>query len=197
MSMSITAHIVVQGAERAAAFYRDAFAAEEVDRIPVPDGRLMSVQLRIGDSRLHLADEFPELGVLAPPSIGGTAVVLACRSPTPGRCLRRPSRPAPRSVSRWPRSSGVTCTASSRTPSGTAGTSASTSVTCRTARSLPPPREPSPERRCPTTRGCAGSGRGGPLLQENLREVGLATNWQPCAAPPGTAGHGTRSAHQP
>jgi PhnB protein len=81
MSMSISAHIVVQGAERAAAFYRDAFAAEEVDRIPVPDGRLMSVQLRIGDSRLHLADEFPELGVLAPPSIGGTAVVLALQVP--------------------------------------------------------------------------------------------------------------------
>jgi PhnB protein len=79
--MSITAHIVVQGAERAAAFYRDAFAAEEVDRIPIPDGRLMSVQLRIGNSRLHLADEFPELGVLAPPSIGGTAVVLALQVP--------------------------------------------------------------------------------------------------------------------
>ena len=75
--MSITPHIVVQGAERAAAFYRSAFAAEEVDRIPVPDGRLMSVRLRIGDGLLHLADEFPELGALAPPSIGGTAVVLA------------------------------------------------------------------------------------------------------------------------
>jgi PhnB protein len=44
---------------------------------PVPDGRLMSVQLRIGDGLLHLADEFPEMGVLAPPSIGGTPVVLA------------------------------------------------------------------------------------------------------------------------
>src|SRR5215204_5510655 len=77
MSMSITAHIVVQGAERAAAFYRDAFGATEVDRIPVPDGRLMSVQLRIGDAILHLADEFPEMGVLSPPSIGGTPVVLA------------------------------------------------------------------------------------------------------------------------
>jgi PhnB protein len=75
--MSITPHIVVQGAERAAAFYRDAFGAEELSRIPVPDGRLMSVQLRIGDQALHLADEFPEMGVLAPPSIGGTAVVLA------------------------------------------------------------------------------------------------------------------------
>jgi PhnB protein len=43
----------------------------------IPDGRLMSVQLRIGDGLLHLADEFPEMGVLAPPSIGGTPVVLA------------------------------------------------------------------------------------------------------------------------
>ena len=47
--MPITPHIVVQGAERAAAFYRDAFGAEELSRIPTPDGRLMSVQLRIGD----------------------------------------------------------------------------------------------------------------------------------------------------
>jgi PhnB protein len=75
--MPITPHIVVQGAERAAAFYRDAFAAEEIDRIPTPDGRLMSVQLRIGDGVFHVADEFPEMGVLAPPSIGGTPVVLA------------------------------------------------------------------------------------------------------------------------
>jgi PhnB protein len=75
--MRITPHIVVQGAERAAAFYRDAFGAEELGRIPTPDGRLMSVQLRVGDGLLHLADVFPEMGVLAPPSIGGTPVVLA------------------------------------------------------------------------------------------------------------------------
>ena len=37
----------------------------------------MSVVLRIGDSDLHVADEFPEMGVLAPPSIGGTPVILA------------------------------------------------------------------------------------------------------------------------
>ena len=54
--MPITPHIVVQGADRAAAFYREAFGADEVARIPTPDGRLMSV--------------------LAPPSVGGTPVVL-------------------------------------------------------------------------------------------------------------------------
>ncbi|HET6171946.1 MAG TPA: VOC family protein [Gaiellales bacterium] len=79
--MTITPHIVVQGAERAAAFYAQAFGAEELSRIPTPDGRLMSVQLRIGDGMLHLADEFPEMGLLAPPSIGGTAVVLALEVP--------------------------------------------------------------------------------------------------------------------
>jgi PhnB protein len=75
--VAITPHIVVRGADQAARFYRDAFAAEELSRIPTPDGRLMSVQLRIGGGLLHLADEFPELGVLAPPSLGGTPVVLA------------------------------------------------------------------------------------------------------------------------
>src|SRR5262245_22200633 len=75
--MGITPHIVVQGADRAASFYREAFGAEEISRIPTPDGRCMSIRLRIGDSMLHVADEFPEMGVLAPPSIGGTAVVLS------------------------------------------------------------------------------------------------------------------------
>lgn len=75
--MPITPHIVVQGAEEAVAFYRDAFGAVEVDRIPTPGGRLMSVQLRVGDAVFHVADEFPEMGVLAPPTIGGTPVVLS------------------------------------------------------------------------------------------------------------------------
>jgi uncharacterized glyoxalase superfamily protein PhnB len=79
--MRVTPHVAVQGAERAAAFYRDAFGAEEIDRIPTPDGRLMSVQLRFGDGVLHVADEFPEIDVLAPPSIGCTSVVLALDVP--------------------------------------------------------------------------------------------------------------------
>ena len=78
--MRISPHIVVQGADRAAAFYREAFGAEEVSRVPTPDGRLMSVELQIGETSLHLADEFPEMGVLAPPTVGGTSVVLALDS---------------------------------------------------------------------------------------------------------------------
>lgn len=75
--MPITPHIVVSDAASASAFYQDAFGAEELSRIPTPDGRLMSVELRIDDGSLHLADEFPAMEVLAPPSVGGTAVVLA------------------------------------------------------------------------------------------------------------------------
>ncbi len=75
--MAITPHIAVQSAELAVAFYSDAFDATEISRIPTPDGRLMSVEMRIGDGSLHVCDEFPEMGVLAPPSIGGTAVVLS------------------------------------------------------------------------------------------------------------------------
>jgi len=98
--MLISAHIVVRGADRAAAFYREAFGAEELERIPTPDGRLMSVQLRVGDSVLHVADEFPEMDVLGPASIGGTPVVLAldvsdaeavfARALTAGASVRQP-----------------------------------------------------------------------------------------------------------
>ena len=68
----------------------------------------MSVQLRIGDGLLHIADEFPEMGVLAPPSIGG---FWLSRSLTLRWCLRRRWRRAQRFVSRWRRCSGVTGTA--------------------------------------------------------------------------------------
>jgi PhnB protein len=74
--MIVNPHIVVRDAAGAADFYRNAFGAQELERIPTPDGRIMSLQLRIGETTLHVADEFPEMDVLAPPSIGGTPVVL-------------------------------------------------------------------------------------------------------------------------
>lgn len=73
---AVTPHIVVRGAAEAAAWYARALAAEELSRVPLPDGRLLSVELRFGDSTVMVADEFPELDVLSPETIGGTAVVL-------------------------------------------------------------------------------------------------------------------------
>jgi PhnB protein len=77
---TITPHIVVRDASRAADWYVSALGAEEVERIRVPDGRFMQIQLRFGDSTVMMADEFPEMGVVSPLSIGGTACVLALHS---------------------------------------------------------------------------------------------------------------------
>ena len=73
---AITPHIVVRDAARAAEWYADALGAEERKRIPVPGGKLMSVELWFGDSVVMVADEFPEIGILSPQSLGGTATVL-------------------------------------------------------------------------------------------------------------------------
>ena len=80
MIEELTPHIVVRGAARAADWYTAAFGAQEAGRIPVPDGRLMSVELRFGEAAVMVADEFPEMGVLGPQSIGGTATVLNLRT---------------------------------------------------------------------------------------------------------------------
>jgi PhnB protein len=74
--MNITPHIVVRDAARAAEWYAEALGAVERSRIPLPDGRLMSVELRFGDSPVMLADEFPEMGVVSPLTVGGTSTVL-------------------------------------------------------------------------------------------------------------------------
>jgi PhnB protein len=74
--MHLTPHIVVRGAAEASAFYARAFGAEERSRVPVPDGRIMSLELAVGDSTVMLADEFAEMGVLSPLTVGGTSVVL-------------------------------------------------------------------------------------------------------------------------
>jgi uncharacterized glyoxalase superfamily protein PhnB len=67
---TITPHLVVKGAAEAIEFYKRAFGAKEIHRMafPGPDGavKLGHAELRIGDSRLFLVDEFPQQGVMAP-----------------------------------------------------------------------------------------------------------------------------------
>jgi PhnB protein len=69
---TITPHIVVRDAGSAADWYARALGAETGRRIQVPDGRYMQIELRFGDSRVMIADEFPEMGALSPLSVGGT-----------------------------------------------------------------------------------------------------------------------------
>ena len=74
---AITPHLVIKGAAEAIDFYKRAFGAEEISRMPFPgkDGtpRIGHAELQIGDSKLFLADEFPDQGCLGPS--GGTSPV--------------------------------------------------------------------------------------------------------------------------
>lgn len=72
----VSAHIVVSDAPAACEFYRRAFGASEIQRVPLPGGGVMTIEIAIGESRVHLAGEFPGAGILSPLSIGGTATVL-------------------------------------------------------------------------------------------------------------------------
>ena len=73
---TITPHIVVRDAAKAVDWYTDVLGAEERLRIAVPDGRLMSVELRFDGSAVMLADEFPEMGIVSPQTLGGTYMAL-------------------------------------------------------------------------------------------------------------------------
>ena len=71
---AVTPYLSVQGAAGAIAFYKKAFGAKEVMRMPGPKGTIGHAEIQIGDSRIMLADEFPEMNFRAPRSIGGTPV---------------------------------------------------------------------------------------------------------------------------
>src|SRR5215211_633562 len=73
---TVTPHLVVRDAGAASQWYQRALGAEECGRIPVPGGRFMQIELRLGDSTVMIADEFPELGVVSPRSVGGTVGAL-------------------------------------------------------------------------------------------------------------------------
>jgi uncharacterized glyoxalase superfamily protein PhnB len=74
---TITPHLVVKGGAAAIDFYKRAFAAEEISRMPGPGGALMHAELKIGDSAIMLADEFPMPNATkAPTTLGGTGVVM-------------------------------------------------------------------------------------------------------------------------
>lgn len=74
---SVTPHLVVSDGAAAIDFYKRAFGAEEMFRMPAPDGRrLLHAEIRIGDSPVMLAEEFPEFGSRGPAALGGTPVTL-------------------------------------------------------------------------------------------------------------------------
>ncbi len=74
---SVTPYLIVQNAAEAIAFYHQAFGATELFRLPMPDGKIGHAEIKIGDSPIMLAEEFPDMGCHSPQALGGTPVSLA------------------------------------------------------------------------------------------------------------------------
>jgi PhnB protein len=73
---TITPYLIVNGAARAIDFYKKALGAKQVERIEGPNGTVMHAELQIGDSRIMLADEMPEMGYRSATSIGASPISL-------------------------------------------------------------------------------------------------------------------------
>ncbi len=71
-----TPYLIVDAAADAIEFYKKAFDATELMRMPGADGRIGHAEIQIGDSRIMLADEHPELGYRGPKALGGAGISL-------------------------------------------------------------------------------------------------------------------------
>ena len=73
---SVTPYLIVKGAAQALEFYKKALGATEVMRLADPTGKVMHAEIKIGDSIIMLADEFPEMGAKSARTFGGSPVSL-------------------------------------------------------------------------------------------------------------------------
>jgi len=73
---SVTPYLIVGDAASALEFYRKAFGASELMRVPGPQGRIGHAEIKIGDSVIMLADEYPEMDARSPQSFGGSPVSI-------------------------------------------------------------------------------------------------------------------------
>jgi PhnB protein len=73
---SVTPYLVLNDAAGAIEFYKTAFGASEVMRMEAPGGRVGHAEITIGNSKIMLADEFPDMGARGPRALGGSPVSL-------------------------------------------------------------------------------------------------------------------------
>src|ERR1043165_1848226 len=69
---SVTPYLIVRGGADAIEFYKKAFGAVELFRFPSPDGKIGHAEIKVGDSPIMLADEYPDMGYKSPLTIGGS-----------------------------------------------------------------------------------------------------------------------------
>lgn len=73
---TVTPYLIVNDAAKAIEFYTQAFGATELFRMDAPGGKVGHAEIKIGNSPIMLADEFPEMGYVGPQSLGGTPVSI-------------------------------------------------------------------------------------------------------------------------
>ena len=73
---TVTPHLICAGAADAIEFYKNAFGAVELSRMPRSDGKLMHASIRIGDSIIMLNEEMPDWGSFGPKSLKGSPVTI-------------------------------------------------------------------------------------------------------------------------
>lgn len=75
---NVTPYLMIDGVADAIAFYVKAFGAEELHRMPMPNGKIAHAEVRIGDSRIMMSDEAPEMGPsgMGPKAFGGSPASL-------------------------------------------------------------------------------------------------------------------------
>jgi uncharacterized glyoxalase superfamily protein PhnB len=73
---TLSPHLVCAGAAAAIEFYKKAFDAVELMRLPGENGKLMHASVRINGGTVMLVDEAPAFGMLGPKSLKGTPVTI-------------------------------------------------------------------------------------------------------------------------
>jgi len=73
---AIIPYLIIRGAAKALEFYKQAFGAAEVMRLPHPDGRIGHAEIRLNGAPVMMADEFPEMGIVGPQTTGGSTVSI-------------------------------------------------------------------------------------------------------------------------
>ena len=74
--VAVTPHLFVRNTDDAVSFYLKAFGAVELFRNTLPDGTVLFVELAMGQGRVLISEETPSLNAFAPPTIGGSPVLL-------------------------------------------------------------------------------------------------------------------------
>jgi PhnB protein len=73
---SVTPYLSIKGATEALEFYKQAFNAKEMFRLPAPNGDIGHADILIGDSHVMLSDQCAESPIPSPQSLGGSSVGL-------------------------------------------------------------------------------------------------------------------------